>query len=246
MKVFIPAAGKGTRLHPHTLHKPKALVEVAGKPMLYHLIHRLKAQGFHEMVINVHHFADQIEAYLHENNSFGVKITIADEREALLDTGGGLVNAAAYFEGESPFLVHNVDVLTNVDLRKFCALSLQHGCDLSLLVMQRATSRYLLFDDSMRLSGWENRATGERLLGREATALEPYAFAGIHWVNPAVVAQLVPEEGRKAFPVIPEYIRLCRTRVIKGILMPYSYWLDMGRPEHLATATDYLRRAKGR
>ena len=157
MKAMIFAAGLGTRLKPLTDHMPKALVPVAGKPMLEHVIEKLKATGFDEIVINVHHFAQQIIDFLKANNNFGIKIWISDETEELLDTGGGIKKTAHFFD--EPFLVHNADILSNVDLKALYDYHLTSGNDATLLVSSRKTVRYLLFDDANRLCGWINKET---------------------------------------------------------------------------------------
>lgn len=157
---MIFAAGLGTRLKPMTDTMPKALVPVGGKPLLAHVIERLQAAGYERLVINVHHFADQIERYLRVNQNFGLDIAISDERELLLDTGGGLKKAAPLFDPDEPILIHNVDILDNVD---YDWLYRQHQPDEDavLLVSRRKTKRYLLFDSGMRLMGWTNIETGE-------------------------------------------------------------------------------------
>ena len=143
---MIFAAGLGTRLKPLTDHTPKALVKVNGRPMLEHIILKLKASGFTEIVVNIHHFGEQIIDFLQANGNFGLNIHISDERDQLLDTGGGIKKASAFFQGNEPFLVHNVDILSNTDLRNLYLHHLKEGSDATLLVSQRATSRYLLFD----------------------------------------------------------------------------------------------------
>ena len=159
-QAMIFAAGLGTRLKPMTDTMPKALVPVGGKPLLAHVIERLQAAGYERLVINVHHFADQIERYLRVNQNFGLDIAISDERELLLDTGGGLKKAAPLFDPDEPILIHNVDILDNVD---YDWLYRQHQSDEDavLLVSRRKTKRYLLFDSGMRLMGWTNIETGE-------------------------------------------------------------------------------------
>jgi NDP-sugar pyrophosphorylase family protein len=157
---MIFAAGLGTRLKPLTDTLPKALVPVGGKPLLAHVIERLQAAGYERVVINVHHFADQIERYLRVNQNFGLDIAISDEREQLLDTGGGLKKAAPLFDPDEPVLIHNVDILDNVDYEWF-ARQHQPDEDVVLLVSRRKTKRYLLFDNAMRLMGWTNIETGE-------------------------------------------------------------------------------------
>ena len=167
MKAMIFAAGLGSRLKPLTDTKPKALIEVAGKPMLEHVILKLKASGFNEIVINVHHFADQILDFLQANHNFGVDIHISDETEELLDTGGGLEKAGKYFispchEDKNGILLHNVDILSNCNLQDLIRFH-QQTPDVyaTMLVSRRITSRYLLFDDNNLLCGWINKTTGE-------------------------------------------------------------------------------------
>ncbi|MBR5193864.1 MAG: NTP transferase domain-containing protein, partial [Bacteroidaceae bacterium] len=157
MKAMIFAAGLGTRLKPLTDHMPKALVPVAGKPMLEHVILKLIASGFDEIVINVHHFAEQIIEFLKEKNTFGIKIWISDETEELLDTGGGIKKASSLLN--EPFLVHNADILSNVDLKALYDFHIASENDATLLVSPRKTVRYLLFDQTTRLCGWINKDT---------------------------------------------------------------------------------------
>ena len=187
MKAMIFAAGLGTRLKPLTDHMPKALVPVAGKPMLEHVIGKLKAAGFNEIVINVHHFANQIIDFLKEKNNFGIQIWISDETEELLDTGGGIKKAAHFFD--EPFLVHNADILSNVDLRTLYEHHLTSGNDATLLVSPRKTVRYLLFNDGNRLCGWVNKDTLQTK--PEGFVYQPevqkeYAFGGIHIISPTL------------------------------------------------------------
>ena len=161
MKAMIFAAGLGTRLKPLTDNKPKALVEVGGKTMLELVILKLKEAGFNEIVINIHHFGQQIIDYLKANNNFGLTIHISDERDYLLDTGGGIKKATPFLMGNEPFLVHNVDIFSNVDLRQLYENHLKSGATATLLVSQRKTARYLLFNKENKLCGWHNNETGE-------------------------------------------------------------------------------------
>ena len=156
---MIFAAGLGTRLKPLTDSMPKALVRVGGKPLIEHVIMKLKDAGVGRIVVNVHHFAGQIKSFLAANDNFGVDIRVSDESEMLLETGGGIKKAAPLFSPDEPVLIHNVDILSNVDLRKFYDSST--GNDATLLVSDRKTRRYLLFDDGMTLRGWTNVETGE-------------------------------------------------------------------------------------
>ena len=159
-QAMIFAAGLGTRLRPLTDTMPKALVRVGGEPLLWHVIMNLKAGGFERIVVNVHHFADQIIDYLKANSNFGLDIRISDESNQLLDTGGGIRKAVPLFDPSSPILIHNVDILSNTNLAKLYDSAANH--DATLLVSKRETSRYLIFDDEMRLREWINVKTGER------------------------------------------------------------------------------------
>ena len=160
-QAMIFAAGLGTRLKPITDRMPKALVPVGGQPLLWHVIQKLRAAGFERIVINVHHFADQIIDYIEANQNFGLDIRISDERVTLLDTGGGIKHALPLFDPSMPILIHNVDILSNVDLAALYHATLQSQADALLLVSQRQTKRYLLFADDDRLCGWTNIETGE-------------------------------------------------------------------------------------
>ena len=170
---MIFAAGLGTRLKPLTDKMPKALVPVGGHPLLWHVVMRLKAAGFERIVVNVHHFAQQIVDYVEQNNRFGLDIRISDETAMLLETGGGIKKALPLFEPDSPVLIHNVDILSNVNLAAFYESAQNNPA--TLLVSERTTKRYLQFDDDMRLTGWKNVETGE-VKGREGRSL---AFSGI-------------------------------------------------------------------
>ena len=186
---MIFAAGLGTRLKPLTDHMPKALVPVAGRPMLEHVILKLKAAGFNELVINIHHFGEQILDFLRANQNFGLTIHISDERDCLLDTGGGIRKAEPFFRGNEPFLVHNVDILSDTDLKALYEYHRQSGNDATLLASRRKTIRYLLFDDEKRLCGWINKDTLQTK--PEGFAYNPehhheYAFSGIHVISPSL------------------------------------------------------------
>src|ERR1035437_430043 len=156
MKAMIFAAGLGTRLKPITDNLPKALVPITGKPLLEHTILKLKSAGFDEIIVNIHHFPDQIIDFLKVNNNFGIRIEVSDERDQLLDTGGGIRKAKQFFDNGEPFLVHNVDILSNVDLAELYNQHLRTNSLATLVVSQRDTFRYLLFDNNLRLNGWIN------------------------------------------------------------------------------------------
>ena len=245
MKAMIFAAGLGTRLRPLTDRIPKALVPVGGSPMLEHVILKLKEAGFDEIVINIHHLGEQILDFLRENHNFGVDIHISDERDLLLDTGGGIWNARQFFEKDNePFLIHNVDILSNVDLRKFYEYHCANQATATLLVSQRVTSRYLLFDDTRRLHGWINKKTGETKPSdfhyREGT-FDEFAFAGIHMMSPAIFRLMDAGGWKGVFPIIEFYLSVCREAKIQAYVKEQLKLIDIGKPETLKEAENFLK-----
>jgi NDP-sugar pyrophosphorylase family protein len=241
MKAMIFAAGLGTRLKPLTDHMPKALVPVAGKPMLEHVIGKLKAAGFNEIVINVHHFANQIIDFLKEKNNFGIQIWISDETEELLDTGGGIKKAAHFFD--EPFLVHNADILSNVDLRTLYEHHLTSGNDATLLVSPRKTVRYLLFNDGNRLCGWVNKDTLQTK--PEGFVYQPevqkeYAFGGIHIISPTLF-NYMGDEWTGKFSIMDFYLKTCGIAKLGGYAKEDLQLIDIGKPDTLAKAEDFIR-----
>lgn len=235
------AAGLGTRLRPLTDHMPKALVPVGGRPLLDITAARLRAAGATEMVINVHHFAHQITEYV-ASHDLGMKVTISDETEKLLDTGGGLKQALSLFSPEdtTPILIHNVDILSNADLRSFYENC--HDVDVTLMVSNRTTQRYLLFDDDMRLVGWTNVATGEVRTPYPALDVEKcrkYAFSGIHVVSPTIATHML--EWPEKFPIMDFYIKNCDKMVIRGVLNANLRLLDVGKQDTLTAAEEFLQ-----
>jgi MurNAc alpha-1-phosphate uridylyltransferase len=240
MQAMIYAAGLGTRLKPLTDYKPKALVEVGGKPLLEHVITRLKEAGTSKIVVNVHHFSNQIVDYLKENHNFGLDISISDETDMLLDTGGGLKKAAPLFSSESPILIHNVDILSNVDLTKFYAL--HQDCDAVLLVSQRVTKRYLLFDSEMNLKGWTNIETGEvksPYPDLDVSKLSKFAFSGIHLFSPHLFPLM--DEFPDKFGIIDFYLKVCSKANIKGYMKSDLKLMDVGKQETLKDADDFIK-----
>jgi NDP-sugar pyrophosphorylase family protein len=227
-QAMIFAAGLGTRLKPLTDTMPKALVRVGGEPLLWHVIQKLKAAGYERIVINVHHFAEQIVNYLKENANFGLDIRISDETGGLLETGGGIKKALPLFDSESPILIHNVDILSNLDL---CALP----ADAPLLVVsQRKTKRYLQFDDTMRLVGWKNIETGE-VKGCEGNSL---AFSGIHMFHPSLTPLLAEWPDR--FPIMDFYLKACGDHLIRGYEATDLRLMDVGKLDTLHDAETFL------
>ena len=237
MKAMIFAAGLGTRLRPLTDNKPKALVEVAGKTLLQRAIEKVSEAGFREIVVNIHHFGDQIIDFLAQNNNFGLDIRISDERDELLDTGGGILKAKPWLDGSEPFLVYNVDVLSSLDLRRLVEWHHEHKALATLVVRKRDTARYLLFDKEMQLSGWTNIQTGEIKMSREIPATEMFAFSGIHIIEPSVFP-LITETGK--FSIIPMYLRLAAQNPIYGFEDTSDLWMDLGKLEQLELAEKML------
>lgn len=232
MKAMVFAAGEGTRLRPLTLTRPKALVEVGGRPMLARVLESLQRAGVTEAVVNVHYLADMVADYL-ARNDFGMRVTVADERGRLLETGGGLLAARRLLQGNEPILLHNADICTDLDLRR-----LELRGDASLLVSDRSSSRRLIFDDDdgMRLCGWVNEGTGE-VRGSAGGARR--AFNGIHLVSPDIFPALeeyARQIGSDAFSLTPFYVAMARRLRIYGVELEGYRWHDVGNLEKLAAA----------
>lgn len=239
MKALIFAAGLGTRLKEHTADKPKALVQLAGKPLLQHAIEKLMAHQINHITVNVFHYADQIIDFLKNHPFPGLQIHISDEREELLDTGGGLRNAAAFLTGDEPILIYNVDVISNLDLNLLENYHRSSGALVTLVVRQRETSRYLMFDEHLQLAGWKNFSNGETKICREDTFphAAPYAFSGIQIVEPEIFS-LISEKGK--FPIMDLYLRLAKKEKVCGYVDTSSTWMDLGKPDQLLIAEDLL------
>ena len=241
MKAMILAAGLGTRLRPLTDHRPKALVEVAGRTMLEVTLSRLRAFDICEVIINVHHFADQILQYLEANRNFGMRIEVSRE-EVLLDTGGGLKKAAYFFlEGSNgngePFVLHNVDVISTIDLRRMIEFHTEHQALATLAVQNRESSRHLLFDEQRQLCG--RRSDGRNQVVRSSPEVEALAFCGIHIISPRLF-QHMTEEG--VFSIITPYLRLAASgERIVGFRADEYDWLDLGKPDDLLKAAEDAR-----
>lgn len=243
MNALILAAGLGTRLKPLTDTMPKALVPVNGKPLLLLLIERLKSAGFDNLVINVHHFSNQIIDYLNEQHSFGMNISVSDETDKLLDTGGAIKKAAMLFPDNNPFLVHNVDIFHNIDLKKLYN-RYAHSADAVLVVSDRNTSRYLLFENkSNRLVGWINIKTGEVKSPYEDVRNNPsiynrLAFSGIHIFSSSLLNKM--EEWGDRFSIIDFYLNACENYNIIGLIKPNLRLLDVGKLDSLSEAEQFL------
>lgn len=242
LKAMIFAAGLGTRLKPITDTMPKALVPVGGKPLLEHVILKLKAEGFDEIIINIHHFGQQIIDFVRANNSFGIRIEFSDEREKLLNTGGGIKKAAWFFDDNQPFLIHNVDILSNVSLRKLYAYHQARQSVATLVCSERKTSRYLLFNPKTHdLNAWINEKTGE--VKPDATiqtqTLSKLAFSGIHVLSPAIFKAM--ENFPDAFSIIDFYLDLCTKESIQAFTPQNLSLLDVGKIDSLDEAEKFIQ-----
>ena len=243
MKAMILAAGPGTRLRPLTDHRPKALVEVAGRTLLEITLSRLRAYGIREVIINVHHFADMIVDYLKTNNNFGMRIEVSRE-EVLLDTGGGLKKAAYFFledsnRFEEPFILHNVDVISTIDLRRMVQFHTEKQALATLAVQNRETSRYLIFDEQLQLCGRRSGRDQNIEFVRSSQQVQALAFSGIHVISPRLFPMMM-EEG--VFTIITSYLHLAahQERILAFRADEY-YWRDLGRPENLMQAAQDLK-----
>jgi len=242
MRAMILAAGLGTRLRPLTDDRPKALVEVAGQTLLEITLRRLREFGIREVIVNVHHFADLVVDYLKKNQNFGMRIEISRE-DVLLDTGGGLKNAAWFFleqgQGDEPFLLHNVDVLSTIDFRRMVEFHNQNQAFATLAMQERKTSRYLLFDEQNQLCG---RRAGRDLppeIVRTSRETKALAFSGVHVISPRLLAMMA-EDG--VFSIVDCYLRLAgKGEKILAFRADEFYWRDLGKPENVAQAAQDVR-----
>ena len=249
---MIFAAGLGTRLKPITDSLPKALVPIGGKPLLEHVARKLKASGIDEAVVNVHHFADQIEEWIGVDASnprgTGLSMQVSDERDQLLETGGGILKAEEYLHGCGNFLVHNVDILSNLDIKGF-ASKVQADALATLLVSERETQRYLLFDpQTMRLVGWTNVKTGEvksPFQDIQPDSCVKMAFSGIHMISDKVfdiMQEYVKEKGlyegshSPRFPIMDFYLSVCARYPVYGVQAPGLRMIDVGKLDSLEQA----------
>jgi NDP-sugar pyrophosphorylase family protein len=240
MKAMILAAGLGTRLRPLTNDRPKALVTVAGRTLLEITLCRLRAFGVSEVIVNTHHHAEMIADYLKAHDDFGMRIELSREEE-LLDTGGGLKKAAHFFYGslQEPFILHNVDVISTIDLRRMVRFHTEHAALATLAAQERESSRYLLFDEQAQLCGRRvrrapNAESPKTEWARPAAQVQALAFSGIHVISPQIFTKM-EEEG--AFSIIDAYLHLAaQGEKIIAFRADESYWRDLGRPENLLQA----------
>lgn len=239
-QAMVFAAGLGTRLKPLTDSMPKALVRVGGEPLLWHIVMKLKGAGYERIVVNVHHFAQQIVDYLQQNNNLGIDIRISDETSGLLETGGGIRKALSLFEPDSPILIHNVDILSNLDLDELTRFD--QAPDALLVVSRRQTKRYLLFDEESILDGWTNIETGEvksPYKGVDPSAMKQLAFSGIHVIWPRVFPLL--ETMPERFGIIDFYLKYCHQCAFVGYEKRDLRLMDVGKLDTLDQAETFIK-----
>ena len=235
MIAILFAAGLGTRLKPFTDNHPKALAKVNGKTLLERNIEYLKSYGISEFVINVHHFADQIVDFLEKNENFGVNIEISDESDEVLETGGGLVKAKELL-GDKPFLVMNVDILTDLNISKLIEFHQENQPLVTLAVSDRESSRKLLFEEKNQLKGWKNLNSGEKIMASKNPLTEK-AFSGIHIINPEIFEKM-PTSGK--FSIMTTYMEIMKTEKILGFDHSGGILVDVGRPESVLEAEKFF------
>jgi NDP-sugar pyrophosphorylase family protein len=256
LKAMVLAAGLGTRLRPLTNDRPKALVEVCGRTLLEITLTRLRSFGIHDVIINVHHYADMVIDHVKSANSFGMHIEFSRE-DVLLDTGGGLKKAAWFFcesadnsgnssssatianPSDEPFILHNVDVISNIDLQRMVEVHKESGVLATLAVQQRKTSRYLLFNDYLQLCGRRLVKEEKNEIARPSQNMTELAFAGIHVISPHIFP-LLTEEG--VFSIVPAYLRLAaQGEKIQAFRADEYYWRDLGKPENIRQAEEDIK-----
>lgn len=245
MRAMILAAGLGTRLKPWTLEHPKALVPVDGVPMLERIMCHLEDCGFDNIIVNTHHFSDQIIDYLNHRESRS-KVIVSDETSLLLDTGGGILNAESLFDGDYPVLVHNVDILSNADLEELIVFHQKAGNDVTLLTSPRESSRKLLFDKNGKLKGWLNSVSGEKKPASLSISPEDSeeAFSGIYVIGEggmAALSKYAGEIGEEAFPIMDFFLSFPEGMRIGHYLSPQLRLLDIGKPAALQQASEFLK-----
>jgi len=238
MKAMIFAAGKGTRLKPLTDNLPKALVKVHNIPLLEHVILKLKKSGVTEIIINVHYLSNQIIDFLKEKNNFDIRIEISDETDLLLDTGGGLKKAAWFFDDNKPFIVHNVDIISEINLEELYNYHVANNALATLAMSKRNSSRYFLMNTENQLCGWENTQTKVKIISKSANKLTQLAFSGIHVINPEIFSFFDKDQ---LFSITSMYLELSKKKIIKGYVHENKNWFDIGTKEKLQKAEIYLK-----
>lgn len=241
MKAMILAAGLGTRLKPFTDTAPKALVPILGKPVIEHVIIKLKEQGFNEIVINIHHFGDQIIDFIKQKNYFDIKIKFSDERDKLLNTGGAIKKASWFFEDNKPVLIHNADIISDVNLANVYQHHMQSKALATLIVNERDTSRYLFFDKKNCLKGWINERNGKTISSStyDSTKHHKLAFFGIHVISADAISYMRSFPDK--FSIIDFYLSLCDTHSVEAYIANNNKMVDVGKLDALKKAEDFLR-----
>ena len=244
MQALLLCAGLGSRMKHLTEDRPKALVEVNGKPLLAWNLEKLKASGFTKVIVNVHHFADQIISYLQDQDNFGLDIHISDERDQLLDTGGAIKHAMALIDQEDALLIHNVDIISDIDLRALMMAHLEGDQLATLAVRTRQTTRYLMFEeDTLYLTGWTNIVSQEVKLSRITTMMVAnYGFSGIHIID-SDISRYYP--GINNFSMIDVYLDAAKINNILAYPHEDDIWLDVGKPENVELAERAVRKING-
>jgi N-acetyl-alpha-D-muramate 1-phosphate uridylyltransferase len=232
MKAMILAAGLGTRFKPWTDQHPKALALINGKTLLERNLLYLQSFGIKDVLVNVHHFADQIRHAIIVNDGWGSNISISDESHEVLETGGGLKKAAGYFD-EGPFVLMNADILTDLDLKKMISFHEKYKPLATLAVTDRKSSRYFLFDQNDQLCGWRNKKSGEEIISIKGSLLREKAFSGIHFISPEIFP-LMHQQGK--FSIVDVYLELAASHMILGFDHSGSKFVDVGKPEAVADA----------
>ena len=234
MRAMILAAGLGTRLQPLTNNIPKALIKIRDKTLLEIAIDNLLNNGFDKIIINVHHFAEKVIQFISQN-FYNADITISDESEKLLDTGGGLKKAAWFFDDKKPFLLYNVDIVSNLNLKTLYQFHLNSKAITTLAVRERNSDRYLLLNSDNKLCGWKNIKTKEVISYCNINNLNQFTFSGIHIIDPKIFT-LMPDDD--IFSMIDVYLNIMKENIISGYVDHDSFWMDVGKPESLKIAKE--------
>lgn len=241
MKAMILAAGLGTRLKPFTNTTPKALVPILGKPVIEYVILKLKKQGFNEIIINIHHFGDQIIDFIKSKNYFDITIEFSDEREKLLNTGGAIKKASWFFDANKPVLIHNADIISDVNLADVYQSQLQSKAMATLVVNDRKTSRYLFFDDNNDLKGWINEENGKTISSSAYNSLEHHklAFFGIHALSGNAISYMNSFPDK--FSIIDFYLSICDNNSVQAFMANENEMVDVGKLDALKEAEDFVK-----
>lgn len=241
MKAMILAAGLGTRLKPFTNSTPKALVPILGKPVIEHVILKLKKQGFNEIIINIHHFGDQIIDFIKSKSYFDIRIEFSDEQDKLLDTGGAIKKASWFFDTDESILIHNTDIISDVNLCAVYDNHIQNKAMATLVVNERKSSRYLFFDENNNLKGWVNEKSGKTISSSDYNPLKHHklAFFGIHVLSGRAVSYM--KNFPDKFSIIDFYLSICNKNSVHAFLAKDNYMVDVGKLESLDRAEEFLK-----